>query len=122
VKVDQALLEQCLCNLLLNAASNSKTESKIVISAGVARNVLTLSVLDEGKGIAETELPNIFEAFHRGADAAPGGTGLGLAIVDGFVKAHGGIVTAVNRQPHGAQIIIKIPVETLHPELLEKFG
>lgn len=122
VKVDQALLEQCLCNLLLNAASNSKTESKIMISAGVTRNVLTLSVLDEGKGIAEAELPNIFEAFHRGADAAPGGTGLGLAIVDGFVKAHGGIVTAVNRKPHGAQIIIKIPVETLHPELLEKFG
>ena len=87
VKVDQALLEQSLCNLLLNAASSSRPGAKIIIRADVAEGRLILSVLDEGKGIREADLPHIFETFRRGADASPGGTGLGLAIVDGFVRS-----------------------------------
>jgi two-component system, OmpR family, sensor histidine kinase KdpD len=122
VKVDQALLEQSLCNLLLNAASNSKPKAKIIIGARFADGRLILSVLDEGKGIRELDLPHIFETFHRGADASPGGTGLGLAIVDGFVRAHGGSVTAVNRLPRGAEFIMTIPVETLRPDLLASFA
>jgi K+-sensing histidine kinase KdpD len=38
------------------------------------------------------------------------------------VQAHGGSVTAANRKPCGAEFVIKIPVETLHPAVLEKFG
>jgi two-component system, OmpR family, sensor histidine kinase KdpD len=68
------------------------------------------------------DLPHIFETFQRGADASPGGTGLGLAIVDGFVRAHGGSVTAVNRLPRGAEFVMTIPVETLRPDLLESFA
>ena len=122
VKVDQALLEQSLCNLLLNAASNSKPKTKIIIGAQVADGRLILSVLDEGKGIRETDLPHIFETFRRGANASPGGAGLGLAIVEGFVRAHGGNVAAANRQPRGAEFVIAIPVETLQPDVLEKFA
>jgi two-component system sensor histidine kinase KdpD len=122
VKVDQALLEQSLCNLLLNAASNSKPRTKIVIGARVANGQLILSVLDEGNGIREADLPYIFETFRRGADASPGGTGLGLAIVDGFVRAHGGSVGVANRQPRGAEFIITIPAETLRADLLESFA
>jgi two-component system sensor histidine kinase KdpD len=122
VKVDQALLEQCLCNLLLNAASNSPSGARIVIRARVTDGRLILSVNDEGKGIADLDLPRIFEVFRRGAEAPPGGTGLGLAIVDGFVRAHGGSVAAVNRLPHGAEFVITIPVETLRPDVLESFA
>ena len=119
VKVDQALLEQCLCNLLLNAASHSLPEAKIIIRARVADGRLILSVLDQGKGISEADLPRIFETFHRGAKASPGGTGLGLAIVDGFVRAHGGSVSAANRHPRGAEFVITIPVETLRADVLK---
>jgi two-component system sensor histidine kinase KdpD len=119
VKVDQALLEQCLCNLLLNAVANSAVKTKILIRGGVTGDHLIVSVLDEGKGIPEADLPRIFETFHRGTKARPGGTGLGLAFVDGFVRAHGGTVTAANRQPQGAEFVITIPVETLRPEELE---
>jgi two-component system, OmpR family, sensor histidine kinase KdpD len=122
VKIDQALLEQCLCNLLLNAASNSRPGAKIIIRARVADGRLILSVLDQGKGISEADLPHIFETFHRGANASPGGTGLGLAIVDGFVRAHGGSVSATNRDPRGAEFVITIPVETLKPDALESFA
>jgi two-component system sensor histidine kinase KdpD len=122
VKVDQALLEQSLCNLLLNAVSHSLTGAKIIIRARVADGRLILSVLDQGKGISEADLPHIFETFHRGANASPGGTGLGLAIVDGFVRAHGGEVVAANRQPRGAEFVITIPVETLRADVLESFA
>jgi two-component system sensor histidine kinase KdpD len=122
VKVDQALLEQCLCNLLLNAASNSPSGARIIIRARVADSRLILSVNDEGKGISDLDLPRIFEIFRRGVEASPGGTGLGLAIVDGFVRAHGGSVGAANRQPRGAEFVITIPVETLRPDLLESFA
>jgi two-component system sensor histidine kinase KdpD len=119
VKVDQPLLEQCLCNLLLNAASHSSPGAKIVVRAEVSDSRLKLSVEDEGRGIAESDLPHVFEVFHRGADAPPGGTGLGLAIVEGFVRAHGGSVSARNRHPRGAEFSIVVPVETLRPESLE---
>jgi len=123
VKVDQALLEQSLCNLLLNAGSNSEPKTKIIIGARVVDNRLILSVLDEGKGIPESDLPHIFETFHRGAEASPpGGTGLGLAIVNGFVQAHGGSVAAANRQPRGAEFIISIPVEILRADVLKSFA
>jgi two-component system sensor histidine kinase KdpD len=122
VRVDQPLIEQCLCNLLLNAASNSSSGTRIIVRARLNENGLTLSVLDEGRGISEIDLPHIFETFHRGTSAMPGGTGLGLAIVDGFVRAHGGNVTATNIAPRGAEFAITIPVETLRPDAVENFA
>ena len=122
VKLDQALLEQCLCNLLLNSAANSPPETKIIIQARVQEDQLILSVLDEGKGIRQEDLTRIFHVFYRGADASPGGTGLGLAIVDGFVRAHGGTVRAANRATGGAEFVITIPVEILRAEIMESFA
>jgi two-component system sensor histidine kinase KdpD len=122
VRIDQPLLEQCLSNLLLNAASNSATGSEIKINARVADDRLIIKVRDEGKGVTEAELPHIFETFYRGAEARPGGTGLGLAIVDGFTRALGGSVTAGNRRPRGAEFVITIPIETLRPDVMEKLA
>jgi two-component system, OmpR family, sensor histidine kinase KdpD len=122
VKVDQPLLEQCLCNLMLNSAANSPPGTKITIGARLGEEQLNISVLDEGKGIRPDELLRIFDAFYRGGDAAPGGTGLGLAIVDGFVRAHGGSVRAANRESGGAEFVISIPVETLRPEIVESLA
>ena len=122
VKIDQALLEQCLCNLLLNSAANSPRGTKISIRAQLQEEQLILSVLDEGKGIQQVDLTRIFDGFYRGADAAPGGTGLGLAIVDGFVRAHGGSVRAANRESGGAEFVISIPVEILRPEIMESLA
>lgn len=118
VKVDQALLEQCLCNLLLNSAAWSPAGTKIIVRANINDNQFILRVFDEGKGINPVDLNRVFEAFYRGADARPGGAGLGLAIVQGFVRAHGGSVRAVNRESHGAEFVITIPAETLNPAAL----
>jgi two-component system sensor histidine kinase KdpD len=122
VKLDQALMEQCLCNLLLNAAAWSAAQSRITVSARLRANDLLLKVQDEGKGMAPADLPRVFDTFYRGEAAKPGGTGLGLAIVDGFVRAHGGNVRAANRHPWGAEFEIIIPVETLPATVLEKLA
>lgn len=122
VKIDHALLEQALCNLLLNAASWSPPGSTIRVTAQIDDHNLLLSVADEGEGIPESEIGHIFEVFYRGANAPPGGTGLGLAIVEGFVRAHGGNIRAANRQPHGAEFTATISVETFNGELLEELA
>jgi two-component system sensor histidine kinase KdpD len=119
VKLDQPLLEQCLCNLLLNSAANSPLGTKIIVRAHIEEEKLTLSVLDEGKGIRKEELPRVFDMFYRGTDAAPGGTGLGLAIVNGFVRAHGGSARAANRESGGAEFLLTIPVKIFQAELME---
>jgi two-component system, OmpR family, sensor histidine kinase KdpD len=122
VKLDQPLIEQALCNLLLNAAAWSRPGTKILVRARLTEGKLVLAVLDEGPGLSESELKRIFEKFYRTADARPGGTGLGLSIVEGFVRAHGGTVRAANRETGGAEFTIEIPVETMRPDLIEKLA
>lgn len=122
VRTDQSLLEQCLSNLLLNAVSNSRIGTLLKVAARFVGDRLVITVQDEGKGISESELPHIFEAFYRGTDSRPGGTGLGLAIVDGFIKALGGSVTAANIQPTGVEFAIVLPVETLQPDIMENLA
>ncbi len=119
VKLDQALLEQCLCNLLINAASWSPPSSTITVGACLEGQELTLYVRDQGEGIAPKDLPHIFDPFYRSVKARPGGTGLGLAIVQGFVHAHGGTVRAANCHPRGAEFTIILPVETLPAHVME---
>jgi two-component system sensor histidine kinase KdpD len=118
VKLDQPLLEQCLCNLLVNAATWSDPGTKITVQAGLDEDKLVLSVLDEGKGLSESDLAHIFEKFYRASDARPGGTGLGLSIVEGLIRAHGGAVRAANREAGGAEFRLTIPVETMREDVM----
>jgi two-component system sensor histidine kinase KdpD len=122
VKLDEALIVQCLNNLLVNAASWSKPGSVITVRARLKEGNLALSVSDEGPGLGESDLDHIFEKFYRGSNARPGGTGLGLSIVEGFVRAHGGTVRAANRDSGGAEFTLTIPVETMRLESIEGLG
>ena len=71
-------------------------------------------VLDRGEGIRAEGLPHLFERFYtsqiRRADAKRG-LGLGLAICDAIAKAHGGSITAKNREGGGAEFIFTLPME-----------
>jgi two-component system, OmpR family, sensor histidine kinase KdpD len=113
VKLDQALIEQALSNLLLNAAAWSPPGTTITVRAALAGERVMISVVDQGPGLKEADLQRIFEKFYRGANARPGGTGLGLSIVKGFVRAHGGTVHAANRAGGGAEFMLEIPVEIM---------
>ena len=64
------------------------------------------------RGIDAADLPHIFEAFYRGADAKAQqihGNGLGLSLVKGIVEAHGGKIEASNRETGGARFEIHLP-------------
>ncbi len=72
-----------------------------------------MSVSDTGKGIAEEDLPNIFERFYRAdrsRSRATGGSGLGLTISRRLVEAHGGSITARSEPDKGSSFSFTIPV------------
>jgi two-component system sensor histidine kinase KdpD len=112
VNIDFGLIEQAIHNLILNATQNVPVGSRIRLKFFYDNGFLTIQVMDRGNGFPESELSSVFNKFYRGKDAKTGGTGLGLSIVKGFVEAHQGSVTAVNRQNGGALFTIKLPVKT----------
>ncbi|MBV9463504.1 MAG: sensor histidine kinase KdpD, partial [Verrucomicrobiae bacterium] len=111
VKLDQALIEQALANLLINAGTHTPDGAEVDLRARVQSGSLVLEVLDRGPGLPEGESESLFQKFVRGPNAATGGSGLGLAISRGFVRACGGDVTAANRSGGGAAFTIRLPVE-----------
>ena len=114
VKLDPVLFEQVLFNLLDNAAKYSPPGSTITLRARSAGSVLILDILDEGDGVPEADLENIFDKFYRvqATDRKRAGTGLGLAIGRGFMESMGGTLTAANRMDRagGAIFTLTIPV------------
>lgn len=109
VRLDFRLIEQALCNLLLNAVAHSRADTPIRMSAEVNQGTLVLQVSDRGTGLAPGEEEKVFGKFYRGAGANPGGTGLGLSIVAGIVRAHHGEVSAANNVDGGATFTIRVP-------------
>ena len=61
-------------------------------------------------GLPAEAAERVFEKFYRGDDRKTGGLGLGLSIARGFVEAHGGKLTAENRDGGGARFVISLPV------------
>jgi two-component system cell cycle sensor histidine kinase PleC len=73
-------------------------------------------VRDTGTGIAEEDLPLVFEKYGQGHhDAVSGdkGTGLGLPIVKGLVESHGGTITLESTQGKGTCVTVRIPAAKL---------
>lgn len=117
VRVDGALIEQVLSNLLENAIRHTDEMGVITISVERDADRVRVRVSDNGEGLPPGEEAQVFETFHtRGgqkSDRNPGGTGLGLAICKGIIQAHGGLIYAKNnpaRDGGGASFIFTLPV------------
>jgi two-component system, OmpR family, sensor histidine kinase KdpD len=115
-RLDFTFMQQALSNLLLNAVVHTPVGTPILLQARHEAGWLVFSVADNGPGLPPELLPRIFDKFFRAPDAPAGGSGLGLAIVKGFVEAHSGQISAVNRPGGGAIFTIKIPQTELPPE------
>lgn len=94
-------LETLLDNLLANAASFAREGGTVRAAVTVLGAEIELSVHDDGAGIAEQDLPHVFERFFttRRHDK---GTGLGLALVRAIAEAHGGRVAVSSQLGQGA--------------------
>ena len=119
-KLDSALTEQILANLLSNAAVHTPAETPIEVRARIESDQLVLEVADSGPGLPPGNPERLFDRFQRGADAAPGGTGIGLSLVKGFTEAQGGTVTATNRDGGGALFTVRLPLTQMPPVPQEK--
>jgi PAS domain S-box-containing protein len=109
LRVDQEKLEQALINLLLNALEASPVSGNIhVESKWVKREfeVAMIAVSDEGHGIPEESLNDIFKPFFTTKSR---GTGLGLSNVKQIIEAHKGWVEVENRTPRGAVFKLYLP-------------
>ena len=116
--MDYTLMEQAIAKLLANAASHAG-RSPIEIDADYKDERLLISVSDRGPGLPAESAERIFEKFCRGDDRKTGGLGLGLSIARGFVEAHGGTLSAENRDGGGARFIVSLPVRVTSAEALE---
>lgn len=110
VKGHAELMRRAVENIVRNALRFSAKGQKIWISLIKEESNLVIKVWDQGPGVDEDKLSSIFDPFVRVKSAASGkGYGLGLAIARKVVKAHGGMIEAKNRQPHGLEISIFLP-------------
>ncbi|HWG91740.1 MAG TPA: ATP-binding protein [Candidatus Thermoplasmatota archaeon] len=120
VYVDRDMWEKIVLNLLSNAFKFT-LHGQIAVRLRAQEATVVLEVEDTGEGIAEAELPRLFERFHRIQGAAARtheGSGIGLALVQELVRLHGGSVTVRSRKGRGSTFTVTLPrgVSHLPPE------
>ena len=111
---DSDRIHQAIQNLLANARIHTPAGTPITISISEEEFETTITVVDQGPGLALADQEKIFERFYR-ADpsrvrASGEGSGLGLSIVDTIMKAHGGSVTLNSEPGKGAAFTLHFPV------------
>jgi two-component system, OmpR family, sensor histidine kinase KdpD len=116
VRVDAALIDQALANLLENAARYTPTGTLLRLRAKREANELIVSVEDYGPGLPGGDLERLFAKFEHGAaEGCSGGVGLGLAICRAIVTLHGGRIWAEQLPGGGSAFRFTVPLEAPPP-------
>jgi two-component system sensor histidine kinase MprB len=111
VDVDPAAVDRAVTNLVDNAVKWSPDGGEVTVTVAAGRCTVT----DAGPGVAEADLPHVFERFYRSATARGlPGSGLGLAIVAQVAEANGGTVAVRSGAP-GSRFTLEFPVADLRP-------
>jgi len=111
VELDPQRMEQVVGNLIGNSLRYIPDDSKIWLTLEETSAEVKLFVNDNGPGVAEDELPYLFDRFWRkdkSRTRSAGGTGLGLAIAKQLVEAQGGTIEARNLSAGGLQVVIRL--------------
>lgn len=108
---DPHQLRRAIGNLVDNAIKYSPASEQVQIIASGGQDHVLIEVKDAGAGIAEADLPHIFDKFYRGGDTGDTmGSGLGLALVRSVAKTHKGEVWAENRNGDGSAFFLRLPI------------
>ncbi|MGJ7911311.1 ATP-binding protein [Neobacillus sp. LXY-1] len=114
-KADKDRLMQILSNVLNNALKYTPEGRNVTISVTTEMDgYVGFSIQDEGSGMAENDIPHIFERFYRGdksRDRKTGGIGIGLSIVKALMDAHKGMINVKSRINKGTSITLWFPKE-----------
>jgi signal transduction histidine kinase len=117
VKGDHTDLHRILENILHNAIFYTNANGKVDLVLKQEADKAIIEIRDTGIGIAESDLPHIFERFWR-ADTArsrqAGGSGLGLSIAKSIAFEHGGTIEATSKPSFGSCFTITLPIASKH--------
>ena len=111
VQASAELLTRALANLVRNAVKYAENTGPIMVTAVKNAQKVALEVRDNGPGVPESLLDQLFEPFFRpeaSRDRDSGGVGLGLAIVKTCVETCRGTVSAANLQPRGFAVTVNL--------------
>lgn len=109
--LDVERIDQVMYNLLNNAMKNTTPGGKIAIQCSLFNeDFILIRVSDTGNGIAEKDLPHIFEMFYTVSNQRTKGTGLGLAITKEILNKHHAEITVESELGKGTIFTIKFPI------------
>jgi signal transduction histidine kinase len=107
---DRERLQQVFANLIDNAMKFTGTGGSIAVSVERRDDLVAFTIADTGPGIAQLELPHVFERFWQARGTARLGTGLGLSIAKGIVESHGGKIWATSQVGRGSTFTFTCPI------------
>ena len=108
VDADAERLVQAIANLVGNAVKFTPSGGTVIVSARARYDDIEITVDDTGRGIAEEDVPHVFDRYWHARGAAAG-TGLGLAIAKGIVETHGGHIRVTSTPGAGSRFSILLP-------------
>jgi signal transduction histidine kinase len=110
ILADENRVRQVLTNLISNAIKYAP-DGEIRISGALRSDVVVVTVSDQGPGIAQEDIPHIFDRFYRAPDMArhTKGAGLGLYLTRSIIEAHGGRIWVDPESGKGARICFSLP-------------
>ena len=106
-------MEQLLINLTENAIKYNKPGGSVTVQVFANDQEANVTISDTGIGIAEENLPRLFERFYRvdkGRSRQMGGTGLGLAIVKHIVRSMNGEIEVHSKLGEGTEFLVTLPL------------
>ncbi len=110
VTADRLKLRQCIANLVDNALKYSPDGSTVTLSGTSADGTVSISVQDQGQGIAKEDQPRIWERLYRAEQSrTTPGLGLGLSLVRAIIEAHGGSVGIESEPGCGSTFTLRLP-------------
>ncbi len=111
-ELDKDKIAAVLVNLLGNAVKYTPEGGRVALRVNVTDHQIEMSIEDTGVGIAEDELPKVFDKFFRSQDPRvqqETGTGLGLALAQEVVRLHGGQITVESELNKGSTFTVILP-------------
>jgi signal transduction histidine kinase len=112
IRLDVTLMTRVVHNLVENAIKYSGEQTCVEVKTWDDEDWVYIEIKDNGVGIPEDDLKNIFEKFYRVKNDASHkikGSGLGLYLVKYFVELHGGTITAESVLSEGTTFIVQLP-------------
>jgi len=110
VRCDTERVLQVFTNLVANASKFSPVKTTIILRTACLPNEVLFSVQDFGPGIAEEDLPKIFDYYWQADETSNLGLGIGLAIAKGIIESHGGRIWAESSKGRGSTFYFTLPI------------